>query len=175
MHADRSIPSWSEWLIKVYEKQINISIDGIQLLNLENYNLTENEITEIRNNVPYLDTKVSAIIGSESLSLITKNWSSDPLSRFVVGESLYGHFIFGSIEGVTSTASSISLATACKRKNFVNFETLIYHQFEIDKTLTCDQNLTLSQINCEKIFLRDIKNINKSYFISPVFDPLISE
>ena len=65
--------------IKVYEKRIRISIDGIQLLFLENYNLSAQEITEIRNNIPYVNTEISAIIGSESLPFITKNWYSDPL------------------------------------------------------------------------------------------------
>ena len=58
--------------IKVYEKRINISIDGIQLLFLKNYNLSNRQITEIRNNVPYVNTEVSAIIGSESLPFYHK-------------------------------------------------------------------------------------------------------
>ena len=136
---------------------------------------------DIRNHIPYKDVIIDGILETDCLPLILKNaWVVDPISNVIIGNSIFGRFVFGSFPTrstfISSVPDSTSLAISCRNKNFqLSLELLITNYFEIDKTPYEHTRFTLNEANAEKLFLKDITFKNNAYHISPLFNPLIAK
>lgn len=125
-----------------------------------------------------MEIQITGIFGLDFLPAILKSgWTSDPLESFVVGNSSFGRFVFGSFKGVsTFTPRTSNFAITCKNKNFqLGLELLISNYFKTDHTNDNEKHLTMNQLNAEKIFLREIQFLHNVYYVSPLFNPIIPQ
>ena len=165
-------------------KKFTLSLEGYSYVDLDfldKLGLTE-EKSSIRQHIPFSDVRIDGILGTDTLPLLFKNsWVVDPTLNIVVGNSVFGRFIFGSLltskqtfSSGSSVPSSKTLVISCKNKNFqLSLELLINNFFEIDKTPYEETNLTSNESNAEKLFLKHITFENNAYHISPLFNLLI--
>ena len=166
--------------ILVHIRKHFLSIQGYKHIYLDSLNklCSSGALEQIRNNIPYKETELSAILGADILpSIYVQNLVLDPNLNVGVGKSVFGSFGFGKFltaQRHQSMYSGHNLAISCKQKNFqISLERLISNHFEVDETQSHEKYLTLGQLNAEQEFLKNIQIRGNTYYTSPILNPLI--
>ena len=138
-----------------YLKDINIKISGYSYIDFTPISklISKEDLNQIRSNIPFDDVVLRAIIGSDVLPMIYRNpWHVEPSINVVVGNSIFGKFLFGKLDAA-GTPRSHSWPISVKNKNYqLGLELLISNYFEFDSTSGIHKHLTLSKLNAEKSF-----------------------
>ena len=155
-----------------------MELEGFPSLDLTFLENSNHNINEIRFNIPKSNVPLRGIIGADVLPSVYKpGWL---FSSPIVGNSVFGAFIFGTIPtrgnpSYVSSPHSVSSLVSSRNKSFqLAMEIIINNYFELDNTKEHEKNMSLNQINAEQIFLRDIKYHKNFYYTSPLFNPLIA-
>ena len=158
-------------------REFLMELEGFPYLNLSFLDPLNYDRKEIRMNVPKTNVPLSGIIGADILPSVYKpGWS---FTNPMVGNSVFGAFLSGIVYGDDGISfeprpHSVNCLISSKEKSFqLALELLINNYFEFDNTKEHERNMSLNQINAEKIFLQDIEYHDKYYHVSPLFNPLI--
>ena len=158
-------------------REFLMELEGFPYLNLSFLDPLNYDRKEIRMNVPKTNVPLSGIIGADILPSVYKpGWS---FTNPMVGNSVFGAFLSGIVYGDDGISfeprpHSVNCLISSKEKGFqLALELLISNYFEFDNTKEHERNMSLNQINAEKIFLQDIEYHDKYYHVSPLFNPLI--
>ena len=127
-----------------------MELEGFPSLDLTFLENSNHNINEIRFNIPKTNVPLRGIIGADVLPSVYKpGWL---FSNPIVGNSVFGAFIFGTIPtrgnpSYVSPSHSVSSLVSSRNKSFqLAMEIIINNYFELDNTKEHENNMSLNQI-----------------------------